>query len=106
MKKSNIFQNIPSDLTQELFETVVESKNVKIERIISYGQSSQEEEWYDQDENEWVVLLEGEAMLAFDDGAETHLQVGDSINIPAHVKHKVLWTKKEAKTIWLAVFYK
>ena len=102
----NIFQDIPSDLTQEFFETLLESENIKIERIISYGQSSPKEGWYDQCENEWVLLLEGEAMLAFEGKENVHLHPGDAINIPAHTKHKVLWTQKDAKTIWLAVFYK
>ena len=102
----NIFQNIPSNLTQEFFETLLESENIKIERIISYGEGSPKEGWYDQETNEWVVLLEGEAMLAFEGRENLHMHTGDSINIPAHTKHKVLWTQKDAKTIWLTVFYK
>ena len=103
--QKNIFQEIPSDLTQEIFETLLQNKNIRIERIISYGQSSPTEGWYDQDEHEWVLLLEGEALLAFKDEREVHLKAGDYINIPAHTKHKVLWTKEKSKTIWLAVFY-
>ena len=103
--QKNIFQDIPSDLTQEIFETLLQNKNIRIERIISYGQSSPPEGWYDQDEHEWILLLEGEALLAFEDKSEVHLHAGDYLNIPAHTKHKVAWTKEKTKTIWLAIFY-
>ena len=103
--QKNIFQDIPSDLSEEVFETLLQNKNIRIERIISYGQSSPEEGWYDQDEHEWVLLLEGEALLAFEDESEVHLRAGDYCNIAAHTKHKVLCTKEKTKTLWLAIFY-
>ncbi len=103
--QKNIFQDIPSDLTQEIFETLLQKENIRIERIISYGQSSPAEGWYDQDEHEWILLVEGEALLAFEDGSEVHLHAGDYLNIAAYTKHKVTWTKEKAKTIWLAIFY-
>ena len=103
--QKNIFQDIPSDLTQEMFETLLQNKNIRIERIISYGQSSPAEGWYKQDEHEWVLLVEGEALLAFEDNNEVHLKAGDYLNIPAHTQHKVVWTKENTKTIWLALFY-
>ena len=103
--QKNIFQNIPSDLREEVFETLLQSKNIRIERIISYGQSSPEQGWYNQEEHEWVLLLEGEALLAFEDGNEVHLHAGEYVNIPAHTKHKVVWTKEKTETLWLAVFY-
>ena len=103
--QKNIFQEIPSDLTQEIFETLLQKENIRIERILSYGQSSPTEGWYDQDEHEWILLLEGEALLTFEDESEVHLQAGDYCNIPAHTKHKVAWTKEKIKTIWLAIFY-
>ena len=103
--QKNIFQDIPLDLSEEVFETLLQNKNIRIERIISYGQSSPEEGWYDQDEHEWVLLLEGEALLAFEDESEVHLHAGEYCNIAAHTKHKVLWTKEKTKTLWLAIFY-
>ena len=104
MKTSNIFQNIPKDLSSEVFEDIITAKNIRIERIISMGQSSPTEGWYDQEESEWVILLEGAAILEFETH-QVHLQKGDYINIPAHTKHKVLWTTPKQKTIWLAIFY-
>ena len=63
--KGNLFGKIPESLPEELFETLAESPDVKIERIVSRGQITPEGEWYDQSKDEWVVLLSGKAP-AFD----------------------------------------
>ena len=102
---SNIFRAIPDDLSAEIFEDLAVSKNVKIERIISKGHSSPDVGWYDQEQNEWVIVLKGEALLSFVDKASVTLKEGDYINIPAHQKHKVAWTQPDLETIWLAVHY-
>lgn len=101
----NIFDSIPSEINEEIFEDLVKGENVRIERILSKGQVSPENGWYDQDENEWVIVLEGTGIVAFEDGREIKLEKGDFINIPRHQKHKVLWTDPENVTVWLAVFY-
>ena len=97
---------MPEDLSNEVVEDLVRSSNVRIERIVSLGHSSPENGWYDQDESEWVIVLEGAGSILFENGNEAVLRAGDYINIPARTKHKVLWTGKEKLTIWLAVFYK
>lgn len=101
----NIFKGIKKDLPEELFETISETDEVKIERIVSRGHSSPEDFWYDQDKNEFVVLLKGEAKLLFEDNKEVTLKPGDYLTIPAHVKHRIKWTSPDEDTIWLAVFY-
>jgi len=101
----NIFENLPSDLSSEDFIDLVKSENVRIERIVSFGQTSPESGWYDQNENEWVIVLEGLGTIQFEDGSEITLKKGDFVNIPAHKKHKVIETDKNNITIWLAVFY-
>jgi len=106
MNSFNIFDSLPKDLSSEVFEDIVHSSAVRIERIVSKGHCSPEIGWYDQDENEWVMVVEGEAILEFDDDSKCKLSTGDYINIPAHVKHKVIWTNPDQITIWLAVFYK
>ena len=78
---------------------------MRIERIISTGQKSPESGWYDQDDNEWVMVLKGAARLSFDDRTSVHLREGDFINIPAHKRHRVDWTDPDKETIWLAVHY-
>ncbi|PCK08844.1 MAG: cupin [Alteromonadaceae bacterium] len=101
----NIFKNLPRDLSDEVFQSIATGSGVKIERIISKGHASPAGYWYDQAQHEWVMLLAGEAMLAFESGREQHLKAGDYLNIPAHSKHRVLWTSAECETIWLAVHY-
>lgn len=105
MNKSNIFDLIPATLKDELFEELISKESLKIERIISRGHTTPEHEWYDQRSNEWVILLQGEAILSFLNENDVRLKAGDYINIPAHKKHKVSWTKPDEDTIWLAVHY-
>ena len=105
MNISNIFAAIPEQLNKEAFETLVQKGDFKIERIVSKGHVSPESDGYDQDQDEWVIVVQGQATVAFEDGRETHLNIGDFINIPAHSKHKVSWTTPTIETIWLAVFY-
>jgi cupin 2 domain-containing protein len=102
---NNIFEAIPEDLKDEKFELLVESGRVRIERIISKGHTSPESGWYDQEQNEWVMVLRGKAVLAFEDEASITLQEGDFVDIPAHKKHKVEWTAPDIETLWLAVHY-
>jgi cupin 2 domain-containing protein len=105
MKTGNMFEAIPDNLDDEIFEQLVQSEHVRIERIISAGQKSPQSGWYDQEDNEWVMVLKGEARLSFDDRTSVELREGDCINIPAHTKHRVDWTDPDGVTIWLAVHY-
>jgi len=106
MLKGNIYSAIPDRTHEEIFETLADSGNVRIERIISDSHASPEGFWYDQDENEWVLVLKGRAALRFDGGGEVLiLEPGDWVDILAHAKHRVEWTDPKQKTVWLAVFY-
>jgi len=106
MKPTNLFENLPSSTDTEKFDDILKLPNLRIERIISNGQSSPDVGWYDQDENEWVIVVEGKAVLEFEESGAIALNKGDYLNIPAHTKHKVSWTDPNQLTIWLAVFYK
>ncbi len=101
----NIFTDIPKELKEELFEEIISNKNVKIERIVSEGHTSPKEGWYESKQNEWVMILQGEAILSFEDAENVELKNGDYFNISALTKHKVSHTSKEQKTIWLAIYY-
>jgi len=101
---NNLFAHIPKSLRDELNETLVSAGSIRIERIISHGQASPEGMWYDQQESEWVVVLQGAARLQFED-EYLELKPGDFVNIPARCKHRVAWTTPDEPTIWLAVFY-
>ena len=110
MLMGNLFDSIPNTVPEEIFEDLLDRPGIRIERILSQGQSSpttgQKTEWYDQDEHEWVLILAGSGVIAFEDGREIGLHKGDYLNIPAGVKHRVRWTEPETITIWLAIFYR
>jgi cupin 2 domain-containing protein len=104
----NLYSQLPAGagLADELVEILAQNKQIRIERIVSTGQSSPEGFWYDCDEAEWVVVLKGEAELMFaDDRQSLRMRPGDHVTIPAHKKHRVQWTTSDEPTIWLAVFY-
>lgn len=101
----NIFANIPKPADSEFFEELLLKEGLKIERIVSFGHETPEYEWYDQRQNEWVILLKGEAVLSFLEEEDVRLKAGDYINIPAHKKHRVSWTKPNEESVWLAVHY-
>ncbi|EFA77846.1 hypothetical protein PPL_09344 [Heterostelium album PN500] len=107
----NLLENVPlvrSD-GDEVFETLISKEGVKIERIISNGQSSPPDFWYDQDQEEWVFVLQGSATLEMkntDDSSRLiDLVAGSYVQIPAHQKHRVAKTDTTQQTIWLALFF-
>lgn len=102
----NLFENIPSKAGEEIFETLLQTKAFKLERIISTGQATPAGQWYDQDKDEWIVLLSGKAGLLFEGSKEPHvLHPGDSLLVPAHARHRVEWTAIETETVWLALHF-
>lgn len=103
---NNIFSALLDTAEREVFETLVSHEQVRIERIISHGHSSPEQGWYDQDENEWVIVLAGYGTLLMESGEEIRLSAGDYTLIEAHQRHKVIHTAADEPTIWLAVFFK
>jgi cupin 2 domain-containing protein len=106
MNKGNLYGQIPTQLAEELFQTLAAGNGMRIERIVSKGHCSPPGFWYDQAENEWVVVLKGEATLRFEQNDRVvHLTEGSYVNIAAHERHRVEWTADNTDTIWLAVFY-
>ncbi|MDH7944528.1 cupin domain-containing protein [Pseudohongiella sp. SYSU M77423] len=105
MLTENLFDAIPESSDAEQFDEILNTPGVRIERIVSQGHTSPAQGWYDQDEHEWVMVLQGGAVLAFENSADVRLAAGDYINIPAHCRHRVAWTDPDQKTVWLAVFY-
>jgi cupin 2 domain-containing protein len=102
--QQNLFNNIPGSIPDEIFETILSTPSLKIERIISKGQKSAPDFWYDQEQSEWILVLQGEARLQFADTTK-YLASGDYINIEPHQKHRIDWTTAAEETIWLAIFY-
>ncbi|MFH1051171.1 MAG: cupin domain-containing protein [bacterium] len=102
---NNIFENLP-DSNKEVFEILLQNKKLKLERIISRGQATPEGQWYNQDKDEWIILLSGSAKLLFEGSEEIiELKPGDYLNIPAHKKHRVEWTAQDTETVWIALHY-
>lgn len=106
---SNLFQDLPTGPeAQERIQHLLNRPGLRIERIVSTGQASPPGFWYDQAEHEWVVLLQGAAELtvAMPDGLRTvPLTPGDSLELPAHRRHRVESTCADPPTLWLALFW-
>ena len=100
----NVFGDLTAATPGELVEILAENRHVRIERIVSHGHASPEGYWYDQDQNEWVIVLKGAARLGFEHQS-VEMQPGSSIEIPAHTRHRVEWTAPDEPTIWLAVHF-
>ena len=102
----SILEDIPIELPEELCDTICSTDSMKIERIVSRGHASPEGFWYDQEKNEFVLVVRGSAGLKLENVDEiVVLKAGDYFNIGAHVKHRVEWTDSTCETIWLAVYY-
>lgn len=99
----NIFRVLGELSYEELCEPILEANNILIERIVSRGQITPPGEWYDQEKDEWVILLQGEAELSYTDGHRLKLKAGDYLLIPAHQQHRVEYTSSDPICIWLAV---
>ncbi|MCC5851006.1 MAG: cupin domain-containing protein [Verrucomicrobia bacterium] len=98
----NLFEH--TQAKGETFDTLLETDGLRLERIVSRGQPGGPNDWYDQDRPEWVALLQGEAVLAFDPGEPVTLRAGDTLLIPAHRPHRVASVSDDA--LWLALHFK
>lgn len=85
---------------QELLQVLAQSEHIRIERIVSMGHTTS---WYDQEENEWICLLEGEADIQWEDGSITTLKKGSTLFLPRRRMHRVART---TQCIWLCVFWR
>ena len=106
MEIRSLFDDVPDRLANELYSPVLETKQFRLVRIVSTGQATPDGEWYDQDQNEWIIILRGRARILFADGdGSKHLGPGEYLRIPAHVRHRVEETDPDQPTIWLALYY-
>ena len=103
---TNLFAALPGDSSREHFLELLAGSGLRIERIVSFGQSSPAGFWYDQPHAEWVLVLAGAAKLRFfGEASPRNLEWGDFLEIPAHRRHRVEWTDPAQPTVWLAVHY-
>ena len=102
----NIFTELPPASTAEQFLELLAGPGFEVERIVSYGQVSSPGFWYDPPNGEWVLLLQGDAKIRFEDEpAPRTMKPGDFVDIAPHRRHRVEWTDPSAPTVWLAVHY-
>lgn len=101
MKTSGIFNIPPKPETDEFFETLFKRGDIKVERIVSYGIPTPEGSWYEQEEFEWLAVLEGGAVIRYFDGRQKNLGKGDVLYIPPFEKHRV--ERVSNPCVWLTI---
>jgi cupin 2 domain-containing protein len=106
MRSGSLGAALPSGrVADEIVDTLFEWPGLRIERIVSTGQTTQEEKWYDQESDEWVLVVKGAARLRIEgEEKDRDLAEGDFILLPAHCRHRVTWTQNESPTVWLAIY--
>lgn len=105
-RTANLLGDLPDAHQAEVFEILLQHGGLKIERIVSLGQSTPEGQWYDQEHDEWVLVIAGEALLQIaGEEAARRLEPGDWLHLPAHCRHRVVWTPPDRETVWLALHW-
>ncbi|WP_039852776.1 cupin domain-containing protein [Magnetospirillum fulvum] len=103
---ANLFDEISPAATEEEVTPLLSRPGLRIERIVSTGQASPPGFWYDQDQEEWVMVVSGAALLRLAEEAEPRrMGAGDYLLIPAHCRHRVDWTDPMVPTVWLALHF-
>ena len=106
VKRGNVFAPPALSANGEVFETLLRGKDFRLERIVSTGQATPAGEWYEQEQEEWVVLMSGSATLRFVGPEEVmELVPGDWVMIPARRRHRVERTDAGEPSVWLAVHF-
>ncbi len=102
----NLLADLPEAGAEEVFTRILRAPGLVVERIVSTGQASPPGFFYDQPQDEWVLVLAGHAALLFADEAEPRrLGPGDHLLIPARRRHRVEGTDRDPPTIWLALHF-
>lgn len=92
----------PGSQSEEIFTEIAKGKSFRLEHIASHGRHSAEGSWYEQDRPEWVALIKGRSVLEFEEGS-VELTAGDSLLIPAHLRHRV--ASASADATWVALHF-
>ena len=105
-KVERLLSDLPDTGAEEAFDDLHSASGPwRLERIVSRGHVS--DGWYDQDWDEWVLLLQGHAVIevqASEGQSESvPLEAGEAVFLPAHVKHRVIHTDSQPPTVWLAL---
>ena len=99
----NIFEieKLPDIKEDEIVDILKENENVRIERIISTGQVSY---WMIQERKEYVVLLQGNAIIEFND-KKVEMKAGDTLFIEKMERHRVTYTSENPCCIWFCIHF-
>lgn len=100
---TNLLEGLPPAGSDEVFEPLLERPGVRLERIVSSGQSTPPDAWYDQEQDEWVMVVAGAARLCIEGQGVFEMRPGDTVFLPAHCRHRVEWTDPRQPTVWLAL---
>lgn len=101
----NLLDQLPNATATEVVDKLLSASGLRVERIVSHGQSSPDDYWYDQDEAEWVMVLSGSARLEIEGEADARaLGPGDAVYLPPHCRHRVARTDPDQATVWLVIF--
>lgn len=100
---ANLLADLPLAQAGEIFTELLSRPGVRLERIVSHGQSTPGDEPMEQAEDEWVLLLQGAAGIRIEGSDEVRLEPGDYLTIAAGQKHWVTRTAKDCATVWLAL---
>jgi len=102
-----LLQGIPANLPEEYFDDIIKTASFRLERIVSRMHVTPDGEWYDQEHDEWVMVMQGHAVLVFEhENRRLEMDPGDHVLIPAHVRHRVEWTSHSEDTVWLALHFR
>jgi cupin 2 domain-containing protein len=104
MVQGNIFKFSKKRIKgSESFETLLKSNSLLLEKILTHGELKSPGKWYDQEKDEWVMMVQGKATIEYDDGNRIEMKKGDYVIIPAHLKHRVIETSESPDCVWLAL---
>jgi cupin 2 domain-containing protein len=108
VKTGTLKRDLPArPLPDEVVDLLVEREGLRIERIVSTGQTTRQGQWYDEETCEWVLVVAGAARLRIEgEATDRELGEGDWIFLPTHCRHRVTWTRGEPPTVWLAIHFR
>jgi cupin 2 domain-containing protein len=105
-RPGHLLAGLDASATEERFDELLRAPGVLVERIVSPpGYRAPADEWLEQERAEFVVVLVGRGALQFDGGDEIVLNPGDTLHLPAGLRHRVAWTDAHQPTVWLAVHH-
>ena len=106
MSSDNLFRMECPEPGAEIKRRLATGDGWSLMLISSNAYASPEGEWFDQVENEWVLVLRGSARLRLSAPDRfLDLSAGDHLMIPPHQRHRLVRTDSDPGTLWLALHW-